>query len=83
MTNPEIAKAVDTLMYLSQDPESRAAYEARLKYQLDFNTAVHAAEDKAIDTTKINIAKKMKRDGEPISKIAKFTDLSKEVIQKL
>lgn len=79
MTNSTIAKAVDTLMYLSQDPESRAIYEARLKYQLDFNTAVHAAEDK----TKVEIAKEMKRDGVPIAKIIKFTKLSEDQIKNL
>jgi predicted transposase/invertase (TIGR01784 family) len=83
MTNPTIAKAVDTLMYLSQDPESRAIYEARLKYQLDFNTAVHVAEDKARDTTKIEIAKKLKSMGVSTEVIMKSSDLSKEQIESL
>nr|BFD33043.1 hypothetical protein GTC16762_26610 [Pigmentibacter ruber] len=38
MQTPEIEKAFSTLEYISQGPIARAKYEARRKYELDYNT---------------------------------------------
>lgn len=83
MHDPIIAKATKTLKYLSQDPEARAIYEARRRYELDMNTAIHAAESKGALKEKLAIAKKLKKLGVPTKTIMEASDLSKEEIDKI
>ncbi|MGY3803754.1 Rpn family recombination-promoting nuclease/putative transposase [Pigmentibacter ruber] len=45
MQTPEIEKAFSTLEYISQDPIARAKYEARRKYELDYNTDMDGARE--------------------------------------
>ena len=75
MQEPIIGKAMKTLKYVSQDPEARAIYEARMKYQLDFNTAIHSKQRR--------IARNMKAKNLPIDMIAEVTELPREEIEKL
>ena len=57
--NPEIRKAVNTLLRLSKDERVRAEYTARLIANLDRNSQLHEAlEEKALD-----IAQKLKAMG--------------------
>jgi len=48
MQTPEIEKAFSTLEYISQDPIARAKYEARRKYELDYNTDMDGAREEGV-----------------------------------
>ena len=75
MQDPFIGKAMKTLRYVSQDPETRALYEAKLKYELDFNTAIHSKQRQ--------IARKLKEQKLPLDLISQATELPREEIEKL
>ncbi len=70
-----IGKVMKTLKYVKQDPEARIIYEARLKYQLDLNTAIHSMQRR--------IARNMKAKNIPIDMIVEVTELPREEIEKL
>ena len=59
--------------------EEREAYEESLKYYRDINNVVDTSKQDA----KIEIAIEMKKNGEVIDKIIKYTNLTKEEIEKL
>lgn len=75
MQEPIIERAYKKLKYVSQDPAARAKYEAEMKYQLDFNTAIHAKQQE--------IARNLKSLGTPIEVIVKATGLLENEIIKL
>lgn len=60
-------------------PQEREAYEDSLKYYRDLNNVVNTAKMEGI----LEVAKEMKANGEPIEKIMKYTNLSKEEIEAL
>jgi predicted transposase/invertase (TIGR01784 family) len=60
-------------------PEERDAYEESLKYYRDLKNVVDTSRTEGIKA----VAKKMKDDGEPIEKIVKYTNLSREEIDDL
>lgn len=68
-------------------PEEREAYEESLKHYRDLKNVVDTSREEGfsegVDQRNIEIAKKMKEDGEPIEKIVRYTGLSEEKISKL
>ncbi len=87
LREPEIVQAFDTIEEMSLNTKEREYYEAGKKVMRDREaqilTAVEKAVDKAVDDTKIVIAKQMKNENEPFEKIIKFTGLSKKQIEEL
>ena len=60
-------------------PEEREAYEKSLKYYRDIKNVV----DTSIEEGVKKVAKEMKKNGEPIEKIMKYTNLTKNEIEEL
>lgn len=60
-------------------PEEREAYEDSLKYYRDLKNVVDTSRHEGIKA----VAKEMKANGEPIEKIMKYTNLSREEIEEL
>lgn len=59
--------------------EEREAYEESLKYYRDIKNVVDTSREEGI----IEVARMMKKNGEPIEKIKKYTNLSEDQIRKL
>jgi len=72
-------KLFDAAEIAQFSPQERAAYEDSLKYYRDLNNVVNTAKMEGI----LEVAKEMKANGEPIEKIMKYTNLSKEEIEAL
>ncbi|WGL59049.1 Rpn family recombination-promoting nuclease/putative transposase [Pigmentibacter sp. JX0631] len=95
MQTPEIEKAFNTLEYISQDPIARAKYEARRKYELDYNTDMDGAREEGLQIgftkgfqngkhdQKIEIAKNLLANHFSIEMISKITDLPISELEKL
>nr|WP_246035216.1 Rpn family recombination-promoting nuclease/putative transposase [Fluviispira sanaruensis] len=87
MNNTAIKQAYETLKYISHDPAERARYEARRKYQLDYNTGLLTAREEGkaegCKIEKIAIAKQMLKHNFPIEQIATITQLSTEELCQL
>lgn len=64
-------------------PEEREAYEDSLKYYRDIKNVVDTSREEGKEEERNEIAKEMKNNGEPIEKIMKYTNLSKEEIENL
>jgi len=64
-------------------PQERAAYEDSLKYYRDLNNVVNTSKMEGIKEGILEVAKEMKANGEPVEKIMKYTNLSKEEIEAL
>ena len=60
-------------------PEEREAYEESLKYYRDIKNVVDTSREEGIKV----VAREMKKEGEPIEKIIKYTGLTKEQIEEL
>ena len=82
---PELKTAADELEIISQDPDRREEYEARLKILRDLRSQL---EDSYYDgvrngelRNKIETAKTMLLDGLDINTVSKYTGLPKEEIQ--
>jgi predicted transposase/invertase (TIGR01784 family) len=60
-------------------PEERDAYEESLKYYRDIKNVVDTSREEGIKV----VAREMKKEGEPIEKIIKYTGLTKEQIKEL
>jgi len=58
-------------------------YDSSLKYKWDNKNVLDYAVSTAKHANSLAIAREMKKDGLPISQIAKFTKLSIEEIEKL
>ena len=90
MGDKTISKALDTLEYLSQDPVTRAQYEARKKYRLDYNTSIRVAKEEGIHIGEergeynkaIEIARAMRKLGLPLEVVRQTTGLSYDEIEK-
>lgn len=63
--------------------EEREAYEESLKYYRDIKNVVDTSKEEGKVEEKNLIASEMKKDGEPIEKIIRYTKLSKDEIEKL
>ncbi|SMC54764.1 Rpn family recombination-promoting nuclease/putative transposase [Pedobacter africanus] len=67
--------------------EERELYHSDVKAKSDWNAGIRYAEKKAEEKgrlqEKLEMARKMLADGEPIAKIVKYTELSAEEIKKL
>ena len=68
---------------LAESTEWVPAYELIARIKKEEKKLRKEAVKAAVENKAIKIAKKMKKDGEPINKIIKYTELSKEEIDKL
>ncbi|WPP49248.1 PD-(D/E)XK nuclease family transposase [Catalinimonas niigatensis] len=64
-------------------PEDMKAYEESLKTYRDNYSVIETAKKEGASEREIEIAKEMKKFGDPIDKISAITGLSKEEIEKL
>lgn len=78
-----IKEAGDKLDELKMTKTQRKAYEKYLTDRQSIDSAIRTAEMKGRKESMTEIAKKLKTDGMPLSKIANFTGLSEEEIGKL
>jgi predicted transposase/invertase (TIGR01784 family) len=93
--NPEVRGAVETLYRISEDPEVRAQMEYREKARRDQASLLYAAireaetrgemrgEMRGEARSRVEIARNMKKRGQPAEQIAEDTGLSAEEIAKL
>ena len=81
--NKEIKRAINTLDFLSKDPKERERHNSIV--MADYNRLVseHNFFEDGKKEGKIEIAKKMLKEKVPIEMIEKFTELSKEEIEKI
>ncbi|MCC8112797.1 MAG: hypothetical protein LIP03_02145 [Bacteroidales bacterium] len=67
--------------------EKYEAYQLSLKRQRDWNSIINTAREEGREEgrkrQKMHIAQLMKQDGEPISKIIRFTGLAEQEISEL
>lgn len=63
--------------------DEKTKYEESLKYYRDLKNVVDTSFDEGKIEGKIEIARQMKSEGEPIEKIVRFTGLTGEEIEKL
>jgi predicted transposase/invertase (TIGR01784 family) len=64
-------------------PDEKTKYEESLKYYRDLKNVVDTSFDEGKIEGKIEIARQMKLEGEPIEKIVRFTGLPVNEIEKL
>jgi predicted transposase/invertase (TIGR01784 family) len=83
VNEPMLKKAMTTLEFLSQDAETRMAYEARLKFLRDEASRVEGAKAEGRAEGKEEMARELLTLGVDISVIAKASGLSEEEIQSL
>ena len=85
--NEKIKKAIEALEELSMDPVAREAYEARLKGEINYNSAIITAKDEGKKEgnleMKNKIAKRLLEKGLDIEEIIKITELTREEIENL
>ncbi|WP_158996818.1 hypothetical protein [Pigmentibacter ruber] len=79
MQTPEIEKAFSTLEYISQDPIARAKYEARRKYELDYNTDMDGAREEGFTKGFQN----GKNEGEQLGFVKGINNRNKEIVLNL
>jgi predicted transposase/invertase (TIGR01784 family) len=78
-----IQKANQRIDYLAGDQEALRLYEMREKAILDYNSGINYAVNAAVQDEKIETAKEMLKNKEPVSKITKYTKLDKSIIEEL
>ncbi len=85
--DPDITRAHDAYVHFNENAELREAYEARQKWQIDYNTDIALAEEKGIEKGKyekaIEDAGIMLAKGFDVQVIAEITGLSVSEIQNL
>lgn len=81
--NKDINEAYDAIKIASMSNEAKMAYEARIAEIMDSKTREYEAREEGIKQEKMQVAKEMLKDNEPIEKIIKYTKLSKEQILNL
>ena len=64
-------------------PDEKNKYEESLKYYRDLKNVVDTSFDEGKAEGKVEIAREIKSEGEPIEKIIRFTGLTAEEIEKL
>lgn len=82
-SNPQIAKAHDKYTAFTMNDEVMEKYEARLKWQRQYNTDLAYAKEKGERNNKIQNALAMKKDGLPVEKISLYTGLPIGEIEQL
>ena len=78
-----ICKANEKMEFLANDKEVLRLYHLREMAQFDYNSGMKKARDEGRTEEKIEVARNMKADGEPVEKIMRYTGLTKEEIEKL
>lgn len=63
--------------------EEREAYEESLKYYRDIKNVVDTSMEEGVEKGLKSAAKEMKKEGEPIEKIIRYTGLTKKQIEEL
>ncbi len=63
--------------------EEREAYEESLKYYRDIKNVVDTSMEEGVEKGLKTVAKKMKKEGEPIEKIIRYTGLTKKQIEEI
>jgi predicted transposase/invertase (TIGR01784 family) len=63
--------------------EEREAYEESLKYYRDIKNVVDTSMEEGVEKGLKSAAKEMKKEGEPIDKIMRYTGLTKKQIEEL
>ncbi len=71
------------MTFLANDKEVLRLYHLREMAQFDYNSGMKKARDEGRTEEKIEVARNMKADGEPVEKIMRYTGLTKEEIEKL
>ena len=83
----EIAEAYEKLEILSHDPKKRALYEARKRELMDIDNGMYVNRLEGMAEgeieAKLEMAREMKSDGEPLEKIMKYTHLTKDQVDAL
>ena len=64
-------------------PKEREAYEESLKYYRDIKNVVDTSKEEGKEERSSEIAREMKKNGESVEKIIRYTGLSKQEIEKL
>ena len=83
--------AGELLMSISQDERERAVFRSRRMYQTDLQSNLATAEDRGEkrgrkagrQEEKLEIARMMLSDGEPVEKIMRYTGLTRQEITQL
>ena len=78
-----IYKENEKMTFLANDKEVLRLYHLREMAQFDYNSGMKKARDEGRTEEKIEVARNMKADGEPVEKIMRYTGLTKEEIEKL
>jgi predicted transposase/invertase (TIGR01784 family) len=78
-----IAMASEVVMSISKDLEERLRLMSIEKAELDYQSKIVHAERKGQSKERKGVAQKMVNAGEPLNKIAEYTGLSPEEIEKL
>ena len=76
-------KLFDSAEIAKFSKKDREAYEESLKYYRDIKNVVDTSKQEGIIEGKIEIARVMKREGESIEKIMKYTNLTRAEIERL
>jgi predicted transposase/invertase (TIGR01784 family) len=80
----EAIKVADTVLRsISTDPDMRAKYRSRMKFQTDLNTTIGIREDQAYEKAQFEIARNLFALNLPIADIAKATGLRLDEIRRL
>lgn len=78
-----IYKAHEKMTFLANDKETLRLYNIREMAQIDYNSGIKKAMEEGEFKGKIETARNMIADGEPIEKIIRYTGLTKEIIEDL
>jgi predicted transposase/invertase (TIGR01784 family) len=75
--------AGNLLMSISKDERERAIFRSRRMFQSDQESNIATAESRGEQRKAFDIARNMMADGEPVEKIARYTDLTCKEIESL
>ena len=82
-----IYKANEKMEFLANDKEVLRLYQLREMAQIDYNSGMKKAKDEGRTEgkaeEKIEVARNMKADGEPVEKIMRYTGLTAKAIEDL
>ena len=89
--NKEVEKAIKVVDEMSMNKEERELYEARLKGEFNYNTAIHIAKEEGKELgeklgekkKQLEIAKKLLSKKMPIEEIIEITGLSEDEIKNI
>ena len=89
--NKEVEKAIKVVDEMSMNKEERELYEARLKGEFNYNTAIHIAKEEGKELgeklgekkKQLEIAKKLLSKKMPIEEIIEITGLTEEQMKEL